>query len=192
MSANPSQGNTSREIKDESLSSRYYKIHREESDSEVSEADENRLHFSVRERTLKDWSDSALENKYIQYKREIDEHSDKAIKALNVLEKFCNDTKSKLILSAKSDAADLESDANISDEQLAYNREKIQELDINYTKPYEESVSRVKRSFKIMDELKKRNSNASVFERDINNQMDKLADLDRKYSLEVFKTQRTN
>ena len=92
---------------DRMISLRFFRVEKEESDSEVSEANENKIYFEA-DRKLKDWSEHSLQNKYLEYKRHINEQSDAATRNLNVLEKFCKDTKSRFLLSTKNYAADLE------------------------------------------------------------------------------------
>ena len=66
----------------------------------------------------------------------------------------------------------------------------MQTLDINYRKAHEKSASRVKKSIKTIEELNSRNINTNNLEKYIDNKMNILADLDRKYSLEVFRTEK--
>lgn len=122
--------------------------------------------------------------------RTIDTHSDKASIRLSKLEDFCKQTNCRFILSIKSSAADMEYDSNISQERRQNISDKMQELDISYRIEHDESTSRVKRNFSILDELKRRNINISDYEKNLDKKIDILADLDLKYSTKVFRTQR--
>ena len=163
---------------------------REESDSEASETNANKGHFAFRERSLTDWSEYALLDKFSQYMHTIDTHSEQASIRLSKLEDFTKQTDCRFILSIRTLAADMEYPSNISQEQKQYISEKMQELDIRYRTEHDESTSRVKRNFSILDELKRRNINISDYEKNLDKKIDKLADLDLKYSTKVFRTQR--
>lgn len=174
------------------LSSRYYRVEKQANDfdSEVSEADGNRLEFEPGIRQLIDWSDRSLVDKYNEYKRSLGEQSDAATQYLNELEKFCKDTNSRFILSTSSHAADLEYDERCSEEQVSLIKDKMQELDINYRRFHDRSGSRILKSIKIIEELSSRDVKTNNMQNYIDQKINQLADLDRKYSLEVFKVEK--
>lgn len=177
---------------DKILSSRYFRPEKEENeyDSEISEANENRLHFEPGDRKLHDWSNRSLENKYNEYKQSLGEQCDAATHNLNELEEFCKKTNSRFILSTRSYAADLEYIGNSSDEQVTLIKDKMQELDINYRRSHDKSGSRIRKSIKIIEELNDRDVNTENMQKDVDKKINRLADLDRKYSLEIFRVEK--
>lgn len=68
---------------------------------------------------------------------------------------------------------------------------KVQSLNNKFRVQFDELETQVKRAFSIIEELKRRKLSITDYERDLDRQMDRLADIDLKSRTEVFKVERS-
>lgn len=121
----------------------------------------------------------------------LEKHTKEASKRLNILESYCKIMNCRFIVSTRSTAADLEYDPQISEKELSLLKEKMQTLDIDFRKEQDKATDNVKEGYTIIGELRDRYpAEVAEHERKIDNYTNRLADLDRRYHLEVFRTQR--
>lgn len=158
---------------------------------EYDSSDDNYLDWGV-VRNLSKRTEISLHTKFYEYIDSIKERVSETNNRLDKAKEYLQSNNCNYIVGFPGDGAgDLECDSNLSPEETRKMGNKVQSLNNKFRVQFDESETQVKRAFSIIEELKRRKLSITDYERDLDRQMDRLADIDLKSIREVFKVERS-
>ena len=166
--------------------SRYYF----EDDGEISECNPDKLHFPEGPRPVKDRS---LFSKMNEYLNNLDNNHKESLSRLNDLDKYCKSRNVKILTKAGEMGAVLGVDGTLCDTRVKFIRDTVDTLDHRYRLESARGETKIEKAGSILEELKKRHPNMyRYYSRALDSKMDKFADMDRMYSLDVTRVIHNN
>ena len=159
-----------------------------EDDGAISEVDGDKLHFPEGPRDLKHRSIRSLFSKMNHYLQKLDSHHIETMSRLNELEIYCKSRNVKILVKSGEMGADLEFDSTLSDLRIKFIRSVVDTFDTRYRLESGRGDVKMTKAGSVLDELKKRHPDMyRYYNKALDNRMDKFADLDRIYNLNVIR-----